>query len=78
MAPVSVARAEIRGHLADLGQAYREIRTACNDYAQHVDVFRTTRPTDVVGPAGEARQMYVSGTVTVITEDDIVVTVITR
>ena len=42
------------------------------------DILRSTKPTEVTGPAGEARLSYVSGTVQVVTEDDIVITVITR
>lgn len=42
------------------------------------DVLTTAKPSPVVGPYGEPRLSYVSGTVEVITENDIVVTVITR
>jgi hypothetical protein len=42
------------------------------------DILQSTKPTEVTGPAGELRMKYVSGTVTVITEDDIVITVITK
>lgn len=42
------------------------------------DILQSTKPTEVTGPAGEVRMKYVSGTVTVITEDDIVITVITK
>ena len=42
------------------------------------DILQSTKPTDVLGPHGEPRLSYVSGTVQVITENDIVITVITR
>jgi hypothetical protein len=42
------------------------------------DILSTTKGTKVTGPHGEVRMSYVSGSVQVITEDDIVITVITR
>ena len=42
------------------------------------EVLRTTKGLPVKGPNGEARLSFTSGTVQVITENDIVVTVITR
>jgi hypothetical protein len=42
------------------------------------DVLTSTRGVPVKGPAGEARMSFTSGTVQVITEDNIVITVITR
>jgi hypothetical protein len=42
------------------------------------DVLTSTRGVPVKGPAGEARMSFTSGTAQVITENDIVITVITR
>jgi hypothetical protein len=42
------------------------------------DVLNNTQGIPVKGPAGEARLSYLSGSVQVITEDGIVITVITR
>ena len=41
------------------------------------DILKTTPGVPVKGPYGEARMSFRSGTVTVITEDDIVISVMT-